>query len=91
MVSAAKQDHIEKMVAYHMGELRRGFESVDLNMDLLCNMDKTHFVINCDNGHTLGFRGDTEVKYADVVSGGTVMTIMFYIMGGSRVRELVHL
>ena len=76
MVSAAKQDHIEKTVAYHLGELRRGFESGDLNEDLLCNMDETHFVNNCDNGHTLGFCGDTEVKYADVVSGGIGMTMI---------------
>ena len=55
MVSAAKQDDIMETVAYHMGELRRGFESGDLNEDLLCNMDETHFLINCDNGRTLGF------------------------------------
>ena len=62
MVSPEKQSHIKKTVAYHMGELRRGFESGDLNEELLCNMDETHFVINCDNVRTLGFRGDTEVK-----------------------------
>ena len=69
-----------------MGELRRGFESGDLNEDLLCNMDETQFVTNCDNGLTLGFRCDTEVKYADVVSGGIGMNIMVYITGGSRAR-----
>ena len=55
MVSPEKQSHIKKTVAYHMGELRRGFESGDLNEELLCNMDETHFLINCDNGRTLGF------------------------------------
>ena len=69
-----------------MGESRRGFESGDMNEDLLCNMDENHFVVNCDNGRTLGFRGDTEVKYADVVSGGIGMTMMAYITGGSRAR-----
>ena len=73
VASAAKQDYIEKTVAYYMGEFRRGFESGDLNED---NMDETHFVINCDNGRTLGFHGDTEVKYADVVSGGIGMTMI---------------
>ena len=29
-----------------------------------------HFVMNMDNGKTLGFCGDQVVKYADVVSGG---------------------
>ncbi|RHY23144.1 hypothetical protein DYB25_007428 [Aphanomyces astaci] len=75
-LSPAKKEHIEKTVAYHLGELQRGFASGDLDEDLLCNMDETHFVINEDNGRTLGFRGDSEVKYADVVSGGVGMTMM---------------
>ena len=82
MVSAAKQDHIKKTVANHIGELRRNFDSGDLNEDLLCNMDETHFVIICDNGRTLGFREDKEVTYADVVSGGIGMTMMVYITSG---------
>ena len=86
MVSAAKQNHLEKTVSYHMGELRRGFESGDLNEDLLCNMDENHFVINCDNGPTLNFCGDTEVRYGDVVSCDYGMTMMVYITGGSRAR-----
>ncbi|KAF0767390.1 hypothetical protein AaE_002854, partial [Aphanomyces astaci] len=85
-LSPAKKEHIEKTVAYHLGELQRGFASGDLDEDLLCNMDETHFVINEDNGRTLGFRGDSEVKYADVVSGGVGMTMMVFITGGTRAR-----
>ena len=40
------------------------------------NFDETHFVINMDNGRTLGFKGDTDVKYADVTSGGEAMTMV---------------
>ena len=47
-------------------------------------MDQTHFVINCDIGRKFGFRGDTEIKYADVGSGGIGVTMMDYITGGSR-------
>ena len=43
-------------------------------------------MVNCDNGRTLGFRGDTEDKYTDVVSNGIGMTMMVYITGGSRAR-----
>jgi hypothetical protein len=35
------------------------------------NADETHFVVNMDNGRTQGMIGDGDVKYADVVSGGT--------------------
>ena len=84
MVSPEKQAHIERTVAFHMGELKRGFESGDLDENLVCNLNETHFIINCDNGRTLGFRGDENVKYADVVSGGVGMTMMVLVTGGSR-------
>jgi hypothetical protein len=37
-----------------------------------------------DNGRTLGFQGDTIVKYADVVSSGNSMTMVVRISGGRR-------
>ena len=46
------------------------------------NVDETHFVVNLDNGHTLGFRGDTTVKYVEVVSGGESMMMVIRISGG---------
>jgi hypothetical protein len=45
------------------------------------NIDETHFVVNLDNGHTLGFQGDTSVTYAEVVSGGDSMTMVVRISG----------
>jgi hypothetical protein len=46
------------------------------------NADETHLVVNMDNGRTLGMIGDEDVKYADVVSGGTGMTRLVRISGG---------
>jgi hypothetical protein len=43
-----------------------------------------HFVVNLDNGHTLGFWGDTIVTYAEVVSGGDSMIMVVRISGGQR-------
>ena len=40
------------------------------------NVDETHFIINMDNGKSLGFRGDDTIKYADVVSGGVRITMV---------------
>jgi hypothetical protein len=37
-----------------------------------------------DNGRTLGFRRDTTIKYADVVSSGDSMTMVVRISGGRR-------
>ncbi|KAL3676321.1 hypothetical protein R1sor_026269 [Riccia sorocarpa] len=41
-------------------------QSGRLDENLVENIDETHFLINMDNGRTLGFRGDTQVKYANV-------------------------
>ena len=48
------------------------------------NIDETYFVVNMNNGRTLGFRGDTTVSYAEVVSGGDSMTMVIRISGGRR-------
>ena len=51
------------------------------------NVDETHFVINMDNGRSLGFRGDSTVKYADVVAGGESMTLVVRISGGAAIND----
>ena len=83
-VSREKQLYIEKSVAFHLGQVCRDFAFGDLDEECVENMDETHFVINMDNGRTLGFKGDGDVKYADVVSGGEKMTMVVRISGGPR-------
>jgi len=87
-ISPEKQMQIEKEVAFHLGVLKRGFESGDLNEDTVENIDETHFVFDFDNGKTLGFSGEKQIKYADVVSGGEGMTMVVRISGGSGARIL---
>ena len=58
------------------------FQSGILDENTVENVDETHFIINMDNGRTLGFRGDDNVKYADVVSGGVGMTMVVRLTGG---------
>ena len=87
-LSPEKQCFIEKTVAHHLGVVKRGFDTGELNEDFVFNMDETHFVINVDNGKTLGFRGDEDVKYADVVSGGESMTMVVLISGGYKASIL---
>eukprot|EP00171_Calliarthron_tuberculosum_P022372 IDg22372t1 len=80
--SPAKELFIEKEVAFHLGVLARQFRNKELDEIDVENADETHFVINIDNGRTLGFSGESEVKYADVVSGGEGMTMVVRISGG---------
>lgn len=47
-----------------------------------CNVHETHFLVNLDNHRTLGRCGETEVKYADVVSSSEGVTKMVMFSGG---------
>ncbi|KAL3687832.1 hypothetical protein R1sor_014141 [Riccia sorocarpa] len=53
---------------------------------MLENVDETHFINIMDNGDTLGFQGDQEVKYEDVVSGGQGMMMIVRLTGGRDPR-----
>ena len=52
---------IEMGIAYHLGVLQRGFQSREFDENVMENLDETYFVVNLDNGHTLGFWGDISV------------------------------
>jgi hypothetical protein len=82
--SPGKELHIEMQAAHHLGVLQRGFQIGIFDENLIENIDETHFVVNVDNGRTLGFRGDTTVKYVDVISGSDSMTMVVRISGGRR-------
>nr|CCA24803.1 predicted protein putative [Albugo laibachii Nc14] len=66
----------------HISAMKRGFASGALNEDTIESIDKTHFVIDFDNGRTLEFVGEKQIKYADVVSGGEGMTMVVRLSGG---------
>ena len=74
--SLEKETQIEMHIVYHLGILHRGFQNGIFDENLMKNLDKTHFTVNLDNGKALGFRGDTSVKYADVVAGGEAMIMV---------------
>ena len=75
---------IEIAIAYHLGVLHMDFESGVFYDNLMENVDETHFVVNLDNGRTLGFKGNTTVKYVKVISGGDSITMVIRISGGRQ-------
>lgn len=85
-VSPTKQNDIEISVAAHLGCVSALFDSNRMDENYVENCDETHFMINLDNGHTLGFSGEKEVKYADVVSGGEGFTMVVRLTGGRDAR-----
>jgi len=86
MMSPTRQQHIDKQIAFHLGQLARKFRVGTLDGNLVENIDETHCKVNLDNGKTLGFRGDNDVKYADVVSDGMGMTLMIRLTGRPHAR-----
>ena len=80
--SPEKEIQIKRNTVYHLGVFKRGFDSGLFDESLMENIGETHFVVNMDNGRTLGFRGDTSTKYAKVVSSGDSMTLIVQILGG---------
>ena len=82
--SPEKEQKIEMHTAHHLGVLQRGFQSSKFDENLMDNLDERHFVINVDNGQTLDFRGDSTVRYAEVVSGGDSMAMVVWIFGERR-------
>lgn len=80
-VSPEKTEMIERSVAYHLGKLKKDFESGVLQEGCVFNADETHFRIDLQDGRTLAMRGDSEVKYCDVVSGNAGMTMMVMLGG----------
>ena len=86
--SPEKELQIEQATVYHLGVLQRGFGSGIFDENLMENIDETHFVVNLDNGCTLGFRDDTTVKYAEVVSRGESMTMVIRI--SRRHRSMIE-
>ena len=74
--SPKKETQIEMATAYHLEVLCRGFQWRIFYENLMKNIDEIHFTINMDNGYTLRFRGDTSLKFADVVAGGEGITMI---------------
>lgn len=81
--SAEKVAFIEREVAYRLGVLMRGFFESSLDEECVFNADETHFYVNLDDGHTLAMKGDTAIKYSDVVSGDMGMKMMVMLGGAS--------
>ena len=80
--SPAHEAYMRKNVAYLLGQIQRDFVSGALDENMVENIDETHFIVNMDDGKTLGFRGDEECKYMDTVSGGEGMTMVLRVTGG---------
>lgn len=77
---------LEKEAVRHMGQLKRGLESQELQEENMSGAEETHVIDSLDNGNKFGANGDNEVQYADVTSGKKCMTLLFRLSGGPNSR-----
>lgn len=84
LIGKRKQTYIEITVVYHMGQLKRGFDSGKVKKGLLEKADENNcvLIIYCRTTH--GFIGYEHVKYMNVISGGDPKTIVIKLCGGRR-------
>ena len=82
--SPQKEREIEMHTAFHICVLHRNFSNDTFDENLMKNIDEAHFVVNINNGRTLGFRSDITVSYAEVVSDEDSMRMVIRISGGQR-------
>lgn len=66
--------------------MRRLLTMYKFDQNDISNVDETHFVINVDNGRTLGFYDMEEMKHAEVVSGGEWFTMVVRLSGEREAR-----
>lgn len=77
-----KTAFLEKQLAFDLVVLAGEFRSGELEEDNIENADETHFLIDVDNWSTLGFPGESEVKYAEAFSGREGMAMFVPTSGG---------
>lgn len=83
-VSPEKRAELEKGVTCHIGRLKRGSKSGELDQNCIIIADETHFVFNMNDGCTLGFTNNQQVSYADATSGIEGIKIHLRISGSSN-------
>lgn len=84
LASPLKELFIKKTVAFHLGMLKRKFDSGELKPSEQFNMDETHLIVSEKTQKILDFIGVKNVKYVDVVSGTENMTVILVIKGGDK-------
>lgn len=88
VVSPVKQVKIEISVAARLGTFGGLYNSKLLDKICVENYNKIHFMINVDNGRSLWFSEEMEVKYADVVNRGEGSTMLVRLTDG-RVHHII--
>jgi hypothetical protein len=84
MMSPKKELEIAQRIAYHLGELKRRFESRELVAAQQSNMDETHMLYAMKTQKMLSFKGESLVKYMDVVRGTEGISACITIIGGDK-------
>lgn len=76
----------DRVIAYHVGLLARAFQKGDLLEENVETLGVFHFIVNAENGYTLGFSGEPNASYSDIMKGGRGMTMLLRVSGGKDAK-----
>lgn len=74
----------DKIIAFHVGLLSRAFQKGEIIESDIETLGVFHFVVNPENGYTMGFIGDNSAKYGDILGGSRGMTMLLRLSGGKE-------
>jgi hypothetical protein len=88
MASPKKELLIARRIAFHLGNLKRMFDSGELIAAEQSNMDETHMLYSMKTKRMLSFKNQEVVKYTDVVKGSEGISVCLTIVGGDKSSHL---
>lgn len=85
-VGLQKQEIIEKVIAFHLGNIKGIFNRKAPDGDLISTADETHSIFNMEEGRTIRLRGVQHIKYTDVVAEVEGVTMVIHVSGGRSLK-----
>jgi hypothetical protein len=85
-VSIEKQKELDQQMAWFLGNIKRRFESGELDEDHVYNFDETHFIIDMRSGKIIVPRGEKECKSIGVVGENDGFTLGVLLRGGKEAK-----
>lgn len=76
----------DRVIAYHIGLLARAFQTGDLLEENVETLGVFHFIVNAENGYTLGFSGEQDANYSETMNGSRGMTMLLRVSGGKDAK-----
>lgn len=76
----------DRVIAYQVGHLARAFQNGEILEENVETLGVFHFIVNPENGYTLGFTDEQNASYNDMIEGSRGMTMLVRLSGGKDAK-----